>query len=87
MTPNYEDANHTDFSISPWCSCKNSGNQEEECEKFLRDFRENTCLRKNHIENRTALLLNHSRTRTIVLLFDQFGVTLHHRPRLLYRTV
>ncbi|XP_017322417.2 GDNF family receptor alpha-2a [Ictalurus punctatus] len=45
MTPNYEDANHTDFSISPWCSCKNSGNQEEECEKFLRDFRENTCLR------------------------------------------
>ncbi|MCJ8735443.1 hypothetical protein PDJAM_G00247290 [Pangasius djambal] len=45
MTPNYEDANHTDFSISPWCSCKNSGNQEEECERFLRDFRENTCLR------------------------------------------
>ncbi|XP_060787076.1 GDNF family receptor alpha-2a isoform X2 [Neoarius graeffei] len=45
MTPNYEDANHTDFSISPWCSCRNSGNQEEECEKFLRDFRENTCLR------------------------------------------
>ncbi|KAK3539533.1 hypothetical protein QTP70_009931 [Hemibagrus guttatus] len=45
MTPNYEDANHTDFSISPWCSCRNSGNQEEECEKFLQDFRENTCLR------------------------------------------
>ncbi|KAI5094605.1 glial cell line derived neurotrophic factor family receptor alpha 2 [Silurus meridionalis] len=45
MTPNYEDANHSDFSISPWCSCRNSGNQEEECEMFLRDFRENTCLR------------------------------------------
>lgn len=58
MTPNYEDANHTDFSISPWCSCRNSGNQEEECEKFLRDFRENVCLRKNHVKNCTAVLKN-----------------------------
>ncbi|TUK42445.1 GDNF family receptor alpha-2 [Bagarius yarrelli] len=31
--------------LDPFCSCRNSGNQEEECEKFLRDFRENTCLR------------------------------------------
>ncbi|XP_062854266.1 GDNF family receptor alpha-2a [Trichomycterus rosablanca] len=45
LTPNYEDSNHTDFTISPWCSCKNSGNQEGECEEFLRDFKENTCLR------------------------------------------
>ncbi|XP_030621830.1 GDNF family receptor alpha-2a [Chanos chanos] len=45
MTPNYVDASHGNFTISPWCSCKGSGNQEEECEKFLQDFRENTCLR------------------------------------------
>ncbi|KAK1787158.1 hypothetical protein P4O66_017533, partial [Electrophorus voltai] len=45
MTPNYENSNHTDFTVSPWCSCRNSGNQEEECERFLWDFRDNTCLR------------------------------------------
>lgn len=67
MTPNYEDANHTDFSISPWCSCRNSGNQEEECEKFLRDFRENTCLRKNHIKKRSTLLKKRTCSRTTVI--------------------
>ncbi|KAK9970426.1 hypothetical protein ABG768_026371, partial [Culter alburnus] len=45
MTPNYMDAAHSNFTISPWCTCKGSGNQEEECEKFLQDFMENTCLR------------------------------------------
>ncbi|KAL4609297.1 GDNF family receptor alpha-2-like isoform X1 [Arapaima gigas] len=45
MTPNYVDASHTNFTISPWCACRGSGNQEEECMAFLRDFRENTCLR------------------------------------------
>ncbi|XP_066507072.1 GDNF family receptor alpha-2 isoform X2 [Hoplias malabaricus] len=45
VTPNYVDANHTNITISPWCSCRGSGNQEAECEAFLRDFRENTCLR------------------------------------------
>ncbi|POI21864.1 hypothetical protein CIB84_014389, partial [Bambusicola thoracicus] len=43
MTPNYVDASTTSITISPWCSCKGSGNLEEECEKFLRDFTENPC--------------------------------------------
>ncbi|NWZ42608.1 GFRA2 protein, partial [Brachypodius atriceps] len=46
ITPNYVDASTTSITISPWCSCKGSGNMEEECEKFLRDFTENPCLRK-----------------------------------------
>ncbi|TRY65578.1 hypothetical protein DNTS_015187 [Danionella cerebrum] len=45
MTPNYIDSGHSNFTISPWCTCKGSGNQEEDCEKFLQDFKENTCLR------------------------------------------
>ncbi|NWI79680.1 GFRA2 protein, partial [Dryoscopus gambensis] len=45
ITPNYVDASTTSITISPWCSCKGSGNMEEECEKFLRDFTENPCLR------------------------------------------
>ncbi|NXG50855.1 GFRA2 protein, partial [Psilopogon haemacephalus] len=45
MTPNYVNASTTSITISPWCSCKGSGNLEEECEKFLRDFTENPCLR------------------------------------------
>ncbi|KAL2099709.1 hypothetical protein ACEWY4_004103 [Coilia grayii] len=45
ITPNYVDASHSNFTISLWCSCRGSGNQEEECEAFLRDFRDNTCLR------------------------------------------
>ncbi|XP_026857537.2 GDNF family receptor alpha-2 [Electrophorus electricus] len=49
VTPNYLDANHSNITISPWCSCRGSSNQETECEAFLRDFRENTCL-KNAIQ-------------------------------------
>uniref|UniRef100_A0A8C2JXJ7 GDNF family receptor alpha 2b n=1 Tax=Cyprinus carpio TaxID=7962 RepID=A0A8C2JXJ7_CYPCA len=45
VTPNYVDASHTNITISPWCGCRGSGNHEAECEAFLRDFRENTCLR------------------------------------------
>ncbi|KAI5099555.1 GDNF family receptor alpha-2 isoform X1 [Silurus meridionalis] len=45
VTPNYVDANHANITISPWCTCRGSGNQETECEAFLRDFRENACLR------------------------------------------
>lgn len=47
MTPNYVDASPTGIVVSPWCSCRGSGNMEEECEKFLRDFTENPCLRKS----------------------------------------
>uniref|UniRef100_A0A7M4FRL2 GDNF family receptor alpha-2 n=1 Tax=Crocodylus porosus TaxID=8502 RepID=A0A7M4FRL2_CROPO len=45
MTPNYIDSSTSSITVSPWCSCKGSGNLEEECEKFLRDFTENPCLR------------------------------------------
>lgn len=47
MTPNYVDSNPTGIVVSPWCNCRGSGNMEEECEKFLRDFTENPCLRKS----------------------------------------
>lgn len=47
MTPNYVDSSPTGIVVSPWCSCRGSGNLEEECEKFLRDFTENPCLRKS----------------------------------------
>ncbi|XP_048876875.1 GDNF family receptor alpha-2-like [Brienomyrus brachyistius] len=49
MTPNYMDASHSNFTISPWCTCRGSGNQDEECSAFLRDFRDNVCL-KNAIQ-------------------------------------
>ncbi|CAL8248729.1 unnamed protein product [Merluccius merluccius] len=45
MTPNYVDSSYSNWTVSPWCSCKGSGNQEEECVNFLQDFTENTCLR------------------------------------------
>ncbi|CAG5921491.1 unnamed protein product, partial [Menidia menidia] len=45
ITPNYVDSSHTNWTISPWCTCKGSGNQEEECGNFLRYFTNNTCLR------------------------------------------
>ncbi|KAI7793334.1 GDNF family receptor alpha-2 [Triplophysa rosa] len=49
VTPNYVDSSHTNITISPWCGCRGSGNHEAECEAFLRDFRENPCL-KNAIQ-------------------------------------
>nr|XP_005995296.1 PREDICTED: GDNF family receptor alpha-2 [Latimeria chalumnae] len=49
ITPNYIDANISSITISPWCTCKGSGNGEEDCERFLKDFRENRCL-KNAIQ-------------------------------------
>lgn len=44
MTPNYVDNSFSNWTISPWCTCEGSGNQEEECYNFLRFFTENTCL-------------------------------------------
>ncbi|XP_067879555.1 GDNF family receptor alpha-2-like isoform X2 [Heterodontus francisci] len=43
MTPNYIDT--TDIVVAPWCTCSSSGNQKEECDKFLNYFKANTCLR------------------------------------------
>ncbi|CAB1449133.1 unnamed protein product [Pleuronectes platessa] len=45
MTPNYVDSSFSNWTISPWCTCKGSGNHEEDCMDFLRYFTENTCLR------------------------------------------
>uniref|UniRef100_A0A3Q3WE04 GDNF/GAS1 domain-containing protein n=1 Tax=Mola mola TaxID=94237 RepID=A0A3Q3WE04_MOLML len=45
MTPNYVDSSFSNWTISPWCTCKGSGNKEEECLNFLRYFTDNTCLR------------------------------------------
>ncbi|KAL0979646.1 hypothetical protein UPYG_G00187720 [Umbra pygmaea] len=45
MTPNYLDGNDTNWIVAPWCTCKGSGNQQEQCESFMRDFTENSCLR------------------------------------------
>lgn len=47
MTPNYVDNSFTNWTISPWCDCMGSGNQEEECMNFLRYFTDNTCLSKS----------------------------------------
>uniref|UniRef100_A0A8D0G700 GDNF/GAS1 domain-containing protein n=1 Tax=Sphenodon punctatus TaxID=8508 RepID=A0A8D0G700_SPHPU len=47
MTPNYIDSNS--LSVAPWCDCSNSGNDLEECRKFLNFFQNNTCL-KNAIQ-------------------------------------
>ncbi|XP_041856493.1 GDNF family receptor alpha-2-like isoform X2 [Melanotaenia boesemani] len=45
MTPNYVDSSFSNWTISPWCTCKGSGNQEGECMNFQQYFTNNTCLR------------------------------------------
>ncbi|NXS00500.1 GFRA1 protein, partial [Oxylabes madagascariensis] len=47
MTPNYIDS--SSLSVAPWCDCSNSGNDIEECRKFLNFFQDNICL-KNAIQ-------------------------------------
>ncbi|KAM6984852.1 GDNF family receptor alpha-2 [Aplochiton taeniatus] len=49
VTPNYSDSSPSNLTISLWCNCRASGNQEQECEAFHRDFTHNTCL-KNAIQ-------------------------------------
>uniref|UniRef100_A0A4W5MDC1 GDNF family receptor alpha-2 n=1 Tax=Hucho hucho TaxID=62062 RepID=A0A4W5MDC1_9TELE len=49
VTPNYMDSSPSNSTISPWCSCRGTSNQEQECDAFLRDFTHNTCL-KNSIQ-------------------------------------
>ncbi|XP_028574383.2 GDNF family receptor alpha-3 isoform X1 [Podarcis muralis] len=43
MTPNYASNSSTDVTL--WCSCKDSGNQKEDCEQVLSSFASNRCLR------------------------------------------
>ncbi|XP_070621398.1 GDNF family receptor alpha-2 isoform X8 [Erythrolamprus reginae] len=45
VTPNYVDASVSSPTVSLWCSCQGSGNLQEECQKFQKDFAQNPCLR------------------------------------------
>ncbi|XP_027137555.1 GDNF family receptor alpha-2-like [Larimichthys crocea] len=45
VTPNYSDSSPSNITISLWCTCRGTGNQEPECDAFHRDFTHNTCLR------------------------------------------
>uniref|UniRef100_A0A668A3Y4 GDNF/GAS1 domain-containing protein n=1 Tax=Myripristis murdjan TaxID=586833 RepID=A0A668A3Y4_9TELE len=44
VTPNYSDSSPSNITISLWCTCRGTGNQEHECDAFHRDFTHNTCL-------------------------------------------
>lgn len=44
VTPNYSDSSPSNITISLWCTCRGTGNQEPECDAFHRDFTHNTCL-------------------------------------------
>uniref|UniRef100_A0A3Q3WZ44 GDNF/GAS1 domain-containing protein n=1 Tax=Mola mola TaxID=94237 RepID=A0A3Q3WZ44_MOLML len=50
VTPNYSDSSPFNITISLWCTCRGTGNQEPECDAFHRDFTHNTCL-KNAIQS------------------------------------
>ncbi|XP_035524269.1 GDNF family receptor alpha-2-like [Morone saxatilis] len=50
VTPNYSDSSPSNITISLWCTCRGTGNQEPECDAFHRDFTHNTCL-KNAIQS------------------------------------
>ncbi|XP_078087764.1 GDNF family receptor alpha-4-like isoform X2 [Mustelus asterias] len=56
LTPNY--VSNSSSNISIWCTCVNSGNQQEECENLLNLFTSNNCLRKS-IDSYTNSLLFH----------------------------
>ncbi|XP_029466335.1 GDNF family receptor alpha-1 [Rhinatrema bivittatum] len=45
MTPNYIESHS--LRVAPSCECTNSGNDIEECQKFLNFFKENICLRNS----------------------------------------
>lgn len=47
VTPNYVESSTASLTVSPWCTCKGSGNLEEDCEKFVKDFMDNPCLRNS----------------------------------------
>ncbi|CAL8278787.1 unnamed protein product [Merluccius merluccius] len=45
VTPNYSDNSPANITISLWCTCRGTGNQERDCDAFHRDFTHNSCLR------------------------------------------
>ncbi|XP_041442945.1 GDNF family receptor alpha-2 [Xenopus laevis] len=42
---NFLDSDPHSISIGPWCSCNGSGDQETWCERYLKEFTQNRCLR------------------------------------------
>uniref|UniRef100_A0A3B3DA29 GDNF family receptor alpha 2 n=1 Tax=Oryzias melastigma TaxID=30732 RepID=A0A3B3DA29_ORYME len=62
MTPNYVDSSSSNWTISPWCTCKGSGNQEEECLNFLQHFTNNTCLSEQPLHLHTSESVSASRS-------------------------
>ncbi|KAG8441105.1 hypothetical protein GDO86_006737, partial [Hymenochirus boettgeri] len=42
---NFLDSDPHSLSVGPWCSCNGSGDMESRCERFLKEFTENHCLR------------------------------------------
>ncbi|KAM9129554.1 GDNF family receptor alpha-3 isoform 1-T1 [Pangshura tecta] len=52
MTPNYVGNSSTEVSL--WCTCENSGNQQEECDQIRSMFISNKCL-KNTIQSQMHL--------------------------------
>ncbi|XP_068430134.1 GDNF family receptor alpha-2 [Clinocottus analis] len=45
VTPNYSDNSPSNITLSLWCTCRGSANQERPCDAFQRDFTHNSCLR------------------------------------------
>ncbi|KAF7249686.1 GDNF family receptor alpha-4 [Varanus komodoensis] len=52
MTPNY--VSNSSAEVTLWCTCKNSGNREEDCERILSAFASNRCL-KSAIQSQMSL--------------------------------
>uniref|UniRef100_A0A3B4V699 GDNF family receptor alpha 2 n=1 Tax=Seriola dumerili TaxID=41447 RepID=A0A3B4V699_SERDU len=61
MTPNYVDSSFSNWTISPWCTCKGSGNQEEECMNFLKW----TYYKKNQKKKKNTPPLSFHETRIL----------------------
>ncbi|NXS59286.1 GFRA1 protein, partial [Brachypteracias leptosomus] len=86
MTPNYIDSNS--LSVAPWCDCSNSGNDIEECRKFLNFFQDNTCLRNliypmslsTNLPICLAPSFPHPFTQPVILLFLLCFVKNKHCP-------
>ncbi|KAM9307142.1 GDNF family receptor alpha-2 [Pholidichthys leucotaenia] len=50
VTPNYSDSSPFNITISLWCTCRGTGQKEQDCDAFHKDFTHNTCL-KNAIQS------------------------------------
>uniref|UniRef100_A0A8C4WNA1 GDNF family receptor alpha 3 n=1 Tax=Gopherus evgoodei TaxID=1825980 RepID=A0A8C4WNA1_9SAUR len=64
MTPNYVGNSSTEVSL--WCTCENSGNQQEECDQIRSMFISNKCLIQG-AQKINSNLTHHSLAQTISL--------------------